>query len=70
VPRSTTEERERFKAHQSLLFKITKKTSIVQEFCYGVYNQCESFIYLDLMVKNREVTIKRYFKWCISTKLV
>jgi hypothetical protein len=21
------------------------------EFCYGVYNQCGSFIYLDLMVK-------------------
>jgi hypothetical protein len=32
------------------------------EFCYGVYNQCESFIYLDLMVKNRNILIKRYFK--------
>jgi hypothetical protein len=40
------------------------------EFCYGVYNQCESFIYLDLMVKNREVHIERYFKWWTSTKLV
>jgi hypothetical protein len=27
-----------------------------------VYNQCESFIYLDLMVKNRKILIKkRYF---------
>jgi hypothetical protein len=25
--------------------------SILKEFCYGVYNQCESFIWLDLMVK-------------------
>jgi hypothetical protein len=33
------------------------------EFCYGVYNQCESFIYLDLMVKNKEVPIEKYFKW-------
>jgi hypothetical protein len=37
--------------------------SIKKEFCYGVYNQCESFIYLDLMVKNREVPIERSFKW-------
>jgi hypothetical protein len=35
-----------------------------------MYNQCESFIYLDLMVKNRKMSIKRYFKWWISTKLV
>jgi hypothetical protein len=40
------------------------------EFCYGVYNQCESFICLDLMVKNREVPIEMYFKWWTSTKLV
>jgi hypothetical protein len=33
------------------------------EFCYGMYNQCESFICLDLIVKNREVPIERYFKW-------
>jgi hypothetical protein len=32
------------------------------EFCYGVYNQCESFIYLDLMVKSRDVLIEMYFK--------
>jgi hypothetical protein len=35
---------------------------IVYNFCYGVYNQCELFIYLDLIVKNREVPIERYFK--------
>jgi hypothetical protein len=29
------------------------------EFCYRVYNQRESFIYLDLMVKNMEVPIKK-----------
>jgi hypothetical protein len=40
------------------------------EFCYGVYNQCELFIYLDPMAKNREVPIERYFKWWSSTKLV
>jgi hypothetical protein len=40
------------------------------EFCYGVYNQCQSFICLNLMVKNREVPIERYFKWWTSTKLV
>jgi hypothetical protein len=39
-------------------------------FCYGVYNQCESFICLNIMVKNIEVPIERYFKWWISTKLV
>jgi hypothetical protein len=33
------------------------------EFCYGVYNQHESFIYLDLMVKNRKISIDMYFKW-------
>jgi hypothetical protein len=38
------------------------------EFCYGVYNQRESFIYLDLMIKNRKISIKKYFK--ISIKLV
>jgi hypothetical protein len=42
----------------------------VLEFCYGVYNQYESFIYLNLMVKNREIPIERYFKWWTSTKLV
>jgi hypothetical protein len=33
-----------------------------EEFCYGVYNQYESFICLDLMIKNRDVPIERYFK--------
>jgi hypothetical protein len=28
------------------------------EFCYNVYNQRELFIYLYLMVKNREIFIK------------
>jgi hypothetical protein len=37
--------------------------SFKEDFCYGVYNQCESFICLDLIVKNMEVSIKRYFKW-------
>jgi hypothetical protein len=32
------------------------------EFCHAVYNQYESFIYLDIMVKNREVPIEIYFK--------
>jgi hypothetical protein len=27
------------------------KKSNIKKFYYGVYNQCESFIYLDLMVK-------------------
>jgi hypothetical protein len=30
----------------------------------------ESFICLDLMIKNRKVSIERYFKWWTSTKLV
>jgi hypothetical protein len=46
------------------------KTLLNNEVCYSVTNQYESFIYLDLMVKNREVSIKRYFKWWTSTKLV
>jgi hypothetical protein len=32
------------------------------EFCYIVYNQCELFIYLDIMVKNKEMSIESYFK--------
>jgi hypothetical protein len=36
----------------------------------GVYSQCKSLIYLDLIVKNKEVPIERYFKWWISIKLV
>jgi hypothetical protein len=35
-----------------------------------VYNQYVLFIYLDLIVKNREIIIERYFKWWTSTKLV
>jgi hypothetical protein len=31
-----------------------------EKFSYGVTNQCETFIYLNLI--NREVSIKRYFK--------
>jgi hypothetical protein len=33
-----------------------------REFCYNVYNQCKSFTYLDLMIKNKEIYIERYFK--------
>jgi hypothetical protein len=36
----------------------------------GVYNQCESFIYLDLIIKNKKVPIERYFKRWTSIKLV
>jgi hypothetical protein len=43
---------------------------IFKEFCYGVSNQYELFICVDLMVKNREVALKSYFKWWTSTKLV
>jgi hypothetical protein len=35
-----------------------------------VYNQCESFICLDLIVKNMKISIERYFKWWTSIKLV
>jgi hypothetical protein len=45
----------------SILDSISRQVKI--EFCYSVYNQRESFIYLDLMVKNREIPIKRSFKW-------
>jgi hypothetical protein len=45
--------------------------------CYGVYN-CESFINLNLMVKNRKISIERYFlsgrsvpNYCgLSTKII
>jgi hypothetical protein len=40
------------------------------EFCYGVYNQCELFICLDLMIKNKEVPIEGYFMWWTGTKLM
>jgi hypothetical protein len=46
------------------IMKITVRYENVShlcfEFCYGVYNQ--SFICLDLMVKNRKIPIERYFK--------
>jgi hypothetical protein len=32
---------------------------LLEEFCYGVYNQDETFIYLDLMDKNKEIHIER-----------
>jgi hypothetical protein len=35
-----------------------------------VYNQYESFIYINLTVKNRKISIVRYFKWWTSIKLV
>jgi hypothetical protein len=44
--------------------------SLNVEFCYGVYNQCESFICLNLIVKNIELPIEKYFTWWTSTKLV
>jgi hypothetical protein len=40
------------------------------EFYYSVYNQRGPFICLDLIVKNSELHIERYFKWWTSTKLV
>jgi hypothetical protein len=42
----------------------------VGAFTRGVINQYESFIYPDLIVKNKEVSIERYFNWWISIKLV
>jgi hypothetical protein len=36
--------------------------SMLLEFCYNVNNQRELFICSDLMVKNREIYIERYFK--------
>jgi hypothetical protein len=33
-----------------------------REFCYSVYNQYETFIYLDIMVKNKDLPTERYFK--------
>jgi hypothetical protein len=48
-----------------------KKSNIIfDEFYYSVSNQCELFICLDLIIKNREVYIERYFKWWIGTKLM
>jgi hypothetical protein len=43
---------------------------LIIESCYSVYNQRELFICLDLIFKNSEVSIERYFKRWTSTKLV
>jgi hypothetical protein len=45
------------------IFSFGSVCYLVEEFCYGVYNQCDSFIYLDLIIKNMYITIERYFKW-------
>jgi hypothetical protein len=52
-----------FADEEKHVFVVCMIQGLFFEFCYGVYNQCESFICLDLMVKNREVPIERYFKW-------
>jgi hypothetical protein len=45
-----------------VVFRAIGNLNLIYEFCYGLYNQYGSFIYLDLIVKNREISIKRYFK--------
>jgi hypothetical protein len=42
-------------------FVLTSGTNIY-EFA-TVFNQYDSFICLDLMVKNREISLEMYFKW-------
>jgi hypothetical protein len=49
---------------------IMKKITFIKEFCYNVYNQYESLICLDLMIKNMKIPIKMYFNWWTGTKLV
>jgi hypothetical protein len=56
--------------HFVLGSKLKSNQHFIFEFCYDVSNQYESFICLDLMVKNREIPIERYFKWWSSIKLV
>jgi hypothetical protein len=34
----------------------------INKFCYSVYNQYASFIYLYLIVKNMDVSPEKYFK--------
>jgi hypothetical protein len=34
----------------------------IYKFWYDVYNQYESFIYLDIMIKSRKIPIEMYFK--------
>jgi hypothetical protein len=41
---------------------LRKEENIILEFYYSMYNQHESFIYLDLIIKNRKIPIERYFK--------
>jgi hypothetical protein len=40
-------------------FRVDLVESFKDEFYYSVYNQCESFIYLNLIIKNRVITIER-----------
>jgi hypothetical protein len=54
----------------SLFCMRDPRAPLKYKFYYGVYNQYESFICLDLMVKNREILIEMYYKWWTSTKLV
>jgi hypothetical protein len=35
-----------------------------------MYNQYVLFIYVDLMIKNRKISIEKYFNWWINIKLV
>jgi hypothetical protein len=49
---------------------IMKKITFIKEFCYNVYNQYESLICLDLMIKNMKIPIEMYFNWWTGTKLV
>jgi hypothetical protein len=59
IPNILTEENIR----SNLLHKSFKQVSFMcPQYCvfwYGVYNQCELFICVDLMIKNREIPIKR-----------
>jgi hypothetical protein len=43
---------------------------LIVEFCYCVYNQHDSFICLDQILKNSEIPVERYFKWWTNVKLV
>jgi hypothetical protein len=43
--------------------KAMKTEEKKKEFWYSVINQYETFICVNLMVKNMEVPIERYFKW-------
>jgi hypothetical protein len=56
-------ENYRFIKEQDTDSEISHTNHIYNKFCYDVYNQCESFICLDLMFKNIEIPIEMYFKW-------